>query len=95
MNDSENRINNELHDWIDALQDLTLLEGPEHTQKVINNFLEHINNKGILPEKYFSLLFENTIDHYQEEKYPGDWKIEEKIRHYIRWNALVTVLKAN
>ncbi len=95
MNDSENRINNDLHDWIDALQDLTLLEGPEHTQKVINNFLEHINNKGILPEKYFSLLFENTIDHHQEEKYPGDWKIEEKIRHYIRWNALVTVLKAN
>ena len=95
MNDSENRINNDLHDWIDALQDLTLLEGPEHTQKVINNFLDHINNKGILSEKYFSLLFENTIDYLQEAKYPGDWKIEEKIRHYIRWNALVTVLKAN
>jgi|TARA_B100001059_G_scaffold223975_1_gene249557 pyruvate dehydrogenase E1 component len=95
MNDSENNINNDLHDWIDALQDLSLLEGPEHTQKVINNFLEHIVNKGFLPQKYFSLLFENTIDHHQEEQYPGDWDIEEKIRHYIRWNALVTVLKAN
>ncbi len=95
MNDSENNINNDLHDWIDALQDLSLLEGPEHTQKVINNFLEHIANKGFLPQKYFSLLFENTIDHHQEEQYPGDWDVEETIRHYIRWNALVTVLKAN
>ena len=95
MNDSENNINNDLYDWIDALQDLSLLEGPEHAQKVINYFLEHISNKGLLPQKYFSLLFENTIDHHQEEKYPGDWDVEEKIRHYIRWNALVTVLKAN
>tara|TARA_Y100000022_G_scaffold66_1_gene54 strand:+ start:103 stop:2712 length:2610 start_codon:yes stop_codon:yes gene_type:complete len=95
MNDSENNINNDLYDWIDALQDLSLLEGPEHAQKVINYFLEHIANKGLLPQKYFSLLFENTIDHHQEEKYPGDWDVEEKIRHYIRWNALVTVLKAN
>ena len=39
--------------------------------------------------------FENSISHYDEEDYPGDWETEKKIRHYIRWNALVTVLKAN
>ena len=27
--------------------------------------------------------------------YPGNWDIEEKIRHFIRWNAIVMVLKAN
>ena len=39
--------------------------------------------------------FENSISEYAEENYPGDWEIEETIRHYVRWNALVTVLKAN
>ena len=28
-------------------------------------------------------------------KRQGDWELEEKIRHFIRWNALITVLKAN
>ena len=31
----------------------------------------------------------------EESDYPGNWYIEEKIRHHIRWNALITVLKAN
>ena len=39
--------------------------------------------------------FQNSISQYEESDYPGDWGLEEKIRHYIRWNALVTVLKAN
>ena len=39
--------------------------------------------------------FENTIAADHEDEYPGDLEIESKVRHYIRWNALVTVLKAN
>ena len=31
----------------------------------------------------------------KKEQYPGNWDIEEKIRHFIRWNAIVMVLKAN
>ena len=80
---------------IDALEDLSLLEGNDYTRELIKQFLEHVENKGFLPDGFNILPFENSINQYEESSYPGDWDVEEKIRHYIRWNALVTVLKAN
>ena len=94
MND-ENNLNVDLQDWIDALDDLTLFEGVDHTKNLLKEFIRHIENKGLLPDDLRTLPFENSICQYSEKPYPGDWEIEEKIRHYIRWNALVTVLKAN
>ena len=88
-------INNDLQDWIDALEDLSLLEGKDHAEELIQHFLKYIENKGLLPDDFNELPFENTISQYEESPYPGDWKVEERIRHYIRWNALITVLKAN
>ena len=95
MDKENNNLNIDLQDWIDALNDLSLLEGDDHAKNLIKLFLEHIDNNGFLPDNFNTLPFENSISHYHEEPYPGNWDIEEKIRHYIRWNALVTVLKAN
>ena len=86
---------NDLHDWIDALEDLSLMEGKEHTKELVAKFLEYAENKGFLPNNFNTLPFENSISYHHEISYPGNWDIEEKIRHYIRWNALITVLKAN
>ncbi len=94
MNKSDN-LQKDLQDWIDALEDLSLLEGSDHTKQLVEQFLQYIENKGFLSEKINQLPFENSISHHNEIPYPGDWEIEERIRHYIRWNALVTVLKAN
>ncbi len=85
----------DLHDWIDALEDLVLLEGKDKAKEIVKEILSHAKNKGILDESPFLHPFENSITQYEETPYPGDWDLEEKIRHYIRWNALVTVLKAN
>ena len=85
----------DLQDWIDALEDLSLLEGDEHAKELIQQFLQHVQNKGFLSTSFNQLPFENSISHHNERSYPGNWDIEERIRHYIRWNALVTVLKAN
>ena len=51
--------------------------------------------KALLDSALTNMPFENSISQFEETIYPGDWDIEEKIRHFIRWNALVTVLKAN
>ena len=87
--------NNEVIDWIDALENLILFNGKEEAKKIINDFLSHAEKKNLVHEKFVQHPFENTISQYEESNYPGDWDLEEKIRHYIRWNALVTVLKAN
>ena len=87
--------NDELNDWIDALDNLTLFNGQDSAKEIINQFLRYADNKGLLDDEIRALPFENTISEYEQSEYPGDWKIEEKIRHFIRWNALITVLKAN
>ena len=85
----------EINDWVDALENLILFNGKEDASELIKNFVKYAENKGLLNSSFANLPFENSISQFEEIDYPGDWEIEEKIRHFIRWNALVTVLKAN
>ena len=85
----------EIADWVDALENLILFNGKEDSSDLMRQFVSYVQNRGLLDDNYLQLPFENLISQYEEEEYPGNWEIEEKIRHFIRWNALVTVLKAN
>jgi len=85
----------EFQDWIDALENLVLFNGRDDASELIQKFVKYAENKGLLESNFADLPFENSISEYEEDEYPGDWDLEEKIRHYIRWNALITVLKAN
>tara|TARA_B100000035_G_scaffold270260_1_gene244506 strand:- start:28 stop:2628 length:2601 start_codon:yes stop_codon:yes gene_type:complete len=91
-NSSENK---DLLDWIDALENLILFNGKENTSELINEFIQYAHSKNLIENEFLNLPFENSISKFEEFDYPGDWQIEEKIRHFIRWNALLTVLKAN
>ena len=64
-----NELNIDLQDWIDALEDLSLLEGNDHTKQLIKQFLEHVENKGFLPDGFNILPFENSINQYEETSY--------------------------
>ena len=85
----------EFQDWIDALENLVLFNGRDDASELIQNFVKYAENKGLLDSSFANMPFENSISQYEESDYPGDWDLEEKIRHFIRWNALITVLKAN
>ena len=92
---NEPKSHEEIFDWVDALENLILFNGKEDASKLIQEFTKYAQNKGLLESYPVDLPFENSISQYEELDYPGDWNIEEKIRHFIRWNALITVLKAN
>ncbi len=94
MKNDPNKQSN-LQDWVDALENLVLFDGKNETSDLIQNFLRYAQNKGLVKPGFTDLPFENSISQYEEIDYPGDWDIEENIRHFIRWNALITVLKAN
>ena len=89
------KYSEDLTDWIDALENLVLFEGKDNAKEIFKEIICHAKNKGLLDQTLFSPPFENSVSQFEEIPYPGDWDTEEKIRHYIRWNALVTVLKAN
>ena len=87
--------NEDLLDFIDALENLILFDGHKNTSNLVNDFIAYAKNKNLLDIDSVSLPFENTISPDEEHEYPGDLEIEKKIRHLVRWNALVTVLHAN
>ena len=95
LDPKELSANQDLQDWIEALENLNLFDGSEHTKKIVNYFFKYAENKGFIDDFFKQMPFENSVSTYEEEAYPGDWGIEEKIRHYIRWNAIIMVLKAN
>ena len=81
----------QLSDWVDALENLILFDGRDVAKEIVEEVISHAKNKGLLDQTSFSLPFENSVSQFEEIPYPGNWAIEERIRHYIRWNALVTV----
>ena len=52
-------------------------------------------DKGAVPSYNLTTPFKNTISPENEAMMPGDLFMERRIRSLIRWNALVTVLRAN
>ena len=91
----EHQNNEDLYDWIDSLENLILFNGEDKTKAIIKDFIEHIKSKNLLSDKFGDMPFENTVSFDEQIEYPGDIGLEAKIRHFIRWNALVTVLRAN
>ena len=84
-------FHDDLVDWIDALENQILFNGRENTSDLVKEFFEYAKKKNLLEQSITKLPFENTISQYEEDVYPGDWDIEQSIRHYIRWNALLRV----
>ena len=85
----------ELLDWIEALENTILTDGKKHTEELLDKLNSIAATKGLNLDRVTSWPMRNTVSSYQEEDYPGNWEYEEIIRHYIRWNSLAMVLKAN
>tara|TARA_B100000963_G_scaffold356678_1_gene377257 strand:- start:4587 stop:7187 length:2601 start_codon:yes stop_codon:yes gene_type:complete len=87
-------LNTELKEWIEALENVILSEGREYASELLDRVYAEASVKG-LDIKKSDPPFKNTVSSDEEIEYPGDWETEEKIRHIIRWNSLLMVLKAN
>ena len=80
---------------MDALSAVIESEGPDRAHFLLEQLLEHARQNSI--DKPFSAntAYVNTIEPDQEERCPGNLEIEERLRAYMRWNAMAMVVKAN
>ena len=85
----------ETREWIDALAAVIEAEGPERGHFLIEQLLEQARQQGIDMPFSATTAYVNTIEPDQEERCPGDLEIEERLRAYMRWNAMAMVVKAN
>jgi pyruvate dehydrogenase E1 component len=85
----------ETREWLDALASVIGSEGIERAHFLIENLVDHARRAGAnLPYKA-NTAYINTIPSHMEARLPGDATIENRIRSYIRWNAMAMVVRAN
>ena len=82
-------------EWLEALENTILSDGEEYSADLINKLLQDAKNRGLNIGDVLDPPFKNSVSNDEEIEYPGDLSIEEKIRHYIRWNSMLMVLNAN
>ncbi len=85
----------ETQEWLDALEAVLEREGGERAHYLIEKLTEKARTSGVtLPYSPYT-PYVNTIPPHMEERSPGDAALEERIRSYCRWNAMVMVARAN
>ena len=85
----------ETREWLDALSAVIQAEGGERAHQLLDELLGHARQSGLDMPFSANTAYVNTIPVDQEARCPGNIEIEERLRAYMRWNAMAMVVKAN
>ena len=85
----------ETREWLEALQAVIAQEGPERAHFLLEQLIALGHQTGINMPYSANTEYINTIPADQQPVTPGDYEMEQRIRDYARWNAMVMVLRAN
>ena len=101
QNSTPNRVESsdadpiETREWLDALESVIQREGPERAHYLLEQLLDEARRKvGDMPFSA-TTAYVNTIPPALEVPSPGNHELEQRIRSFIRWNAMAMVVKAN
>jgi len=87
--------NIETQEWIDALEAVIEAEGAERAHFILEQMIDKARHSGVNLPYTAGTAYINTIPPHLEPDMPGDPALEDRIRSYIRWNAVAMVVKAN
>jgi pyruvate dehydrogenase E1 component len=85
----------ETQEWIDALEAVIDREGPQRAHHLLETLIEKARRSGAYIPYSANTSYINTIPPHLEERSPGNGEYEERIRSFIRWNAMAMVVRAN
>ncbi|MFI3178936.1 MAG: pyruvate dehydrogenase (acetyl-transferring), homodimeric type, partial [Methylococcaceae bacterium] len=85
----------ETKEWIEALQSVLEQDGSERAHFLIEQLVAATRHSGFDIPFSANTAYLNTIPVSRQAQFPGDPTIEQKIRSYVRWNAMMMVLRAN
>ncbi|HJV60609.1 MAG TPA: hypothetical protein VJ743_06660, partial [Albitalea sp.] len=85
----------ETREWLDALSAVIGAEGGERAHFLLEQLIDHARQAGIDVPFSANTAYVNTIPTEQEERCPGNVEVEERLRAYMRWNAMAMVVRAN
>ncbi|HET6343319.1 MAG TPA: pyruvate dehydrogenase (acetyl-transferring), homodimeric type, partial [Myxococcota bacterium] len=85
----------ETQEWHEAVADVVQADGPERADRLLRSVLQGARHLGVDVPPLTVTPYINTIAPHQEPEYPGDLKMERRIRAIMRWNAVAMVSRAN
>jgi pyruvate dehydrogenase E1 component len=85
----------ETQEWLDAIDAVLEQEGTERAHFLLEQLIDKARRSGAYLPYNATTAYLNTIPVHLQEKLPGDPSMERRIRALIRWNAIVTVMRAN
>jgi len=85
----------ETQEWIDALEAVIENEGVERAHYLLEQMIDKGRRTGAHLPFSANTAYVNTIPTHLETPSPGDPAIEDRLRAYVRWNAMAMVVKAN
>ena len=85
----------ETAEWLESLDSVVDAAGRQRARFLMLKLLERAREKNVGVPALRSTDYINSIPPEREPWFPGDEHIERRIRAYIRWNAAITVSRAN
>ena len=84
----------ETREWLEALEAVTTVEGRSRAHYLIDRLTDFDASRHGDMHGRVTSAYVNTIGKDRQPAYPGDIGIEQRLNAYIRWNAMVMVLRA-
>lgn len=85
----------ETNEWLDALESVIDTEGPDRAHYLMERMMDLARRRGANIPFSSNTAYVNTIPADKGAHCPGNLEIEERLRSYMRWNAMAMVVKAN
>ena len=83
----------ETREWVDSLEAVLELEGPDRAHFILEQLVDKARRSGAYLPYRAQTAYLNTIPPHLEEPMPGDPAMEHRLRSLVRWNAVAMVLR--
>ena len=85
----------ETREWLDSLEYVLAASGPERVVELLDRLQDRARRRGVSLPFASNTPYVNTIPPEQQPPYPGDHRLEQRLRDILRWNAAVMVVRTN
>jgi pyruvate dehydrogenase E1 component len=85
----------ETREWVESLESVVEHEGRDRARYLLGKVADAAQRLGVRAQLPVVTDYVNTVRVDEEPDYPGDRELELRIGRIIRWNAAVTVHRAN
>jgi pyruvate dehydrogenase E1 component len=85
----------ETKEWLDALEAVIENEGPERAHYLMERMVDLARRRGAHIPFSSNTAYVNTIPAHVGAHCPGNLEFEERLRSWMRWNAMAMVVKTN